>query len=185
MAAVESMSDVELLAQMVQGDRESLRHFYRRYDRLVYSCALRVVRDSALAEEVTQDVFVKVWEKAATYRAEKASVVTWLWAMARNRSIDVLRSHTRTGSPRPWDLESRQDLEPSLELDQSEDQRKVKQALETLGPDQRKALLLAFYQGKTHREIADHLKEPLGTIKTRIRDALLKLRDQLSERQEE
>jgi RNA polymerase sigma-70 factor (ECF subfamily) len=176
------MSDAQLLDQIARKDRESLRLLYRRHGRVVYGSVLRIVGDGPTAEEVTQDVFVKVWEKASTYRRDKASVLTWLLTMARNRAIDALRRRSPARVPRAWDLEVGQEPDPSEGFDLSEERKEVRRALAALGPDQRKALQLAFYQGKTHREIAAELKEPLGTVKTRIRDALLKLRNALSER---
>jgi len=167
---------------MLTGDREALRALYVRHGRLVYSLTLRIVRDQAVAEEVVQDAFLKVWDKAATYRADKAPVLTWLLRIARNRAIDVLRTRSPSRTPRPWDLEGEEEPDPPEALERSGMQAEVRQALDSLSPPQRRAVLLAFYQGKTHREIAAQLGEPLGTVKTRIRDALLKLREFLAQR---
>ena len=126
-------------------------------------------------------MFLRVWSKADTYRQDRASVVTWMIRIARNRAIDTLRCRPRDLS-RPWDLAPAEGVNPAEAFELAEDQQEVARALETLNPDQRRALWLAYQQGLTHNQIAEGLGEPLGTVKSRIRDSLLKLKDVLSRR---
>jgi RNA polymerase sigma-70 factor (ECF subfamily) len=177
--------DAELMRRMTHGETQALRELYARYGRLVYGLAQRIVGDPQAAEEICQDVFLRAWEKAGTYRREKAQVRTWLARIARNRAIDMLR---RRGSHEAraldaWEemksatLECRADPAPPLEI---EDLRaRISRAILSLPPEQRSALSLAFFQGQTHRQIAAVTGEPLGTVKSRIRSAMLKLREVL------
>lgn len=183
-----SLNDETLIRLIVHQRAEALSALYDRYSRLVYSLALNSVGDQATAEEITQDVFFRVWEKAGTYRLEQAKVSTWLTSITRYRAIDILR---RRGS-RPeqawsgWD-ESFIHQQPSHEDGPEEiaelalDQQRVRLAIATLPADQQKALALAYFQGLTHAEISARLGEPLGTIKTRIRLAMQKLRKVLQQ----
>jgi RNA polymerase sigma-70 factor, ECF subfamily len=166
-----------LLQQIARSQAEALSELYDRYSRLVYSLALYILGDSLTAEEVTQDVFMRVWEKAGTYRVEQAKVSTWLASITRNRSIDMLR---RRGVRPEKDSVGWEDLPgnspiPASNLSteeraaQSIRSQHVRAAVASLPADQRKALALAFFAGLTHSEIAELLGEPLGTVKTRIR----------------
>jgi len=182
-------SDEELILRISGGDREAIRLLYERHGRLVYGCALQVVSDAAAAEEVCQDVFLRVWERSGTYQADKGKVVTWLARIARNRAIDVLRSRRSRGivaeAPADESITAApgSGADPGEKLWQSLRDERVREAVASLPPEQRQALTLAFFQGLTHRQIAETLGEPLGTVKTRIRDAMLKLRARLGERE--
>lgn len=180
------LEDAALLNLIAQSHRDALAVLYDRYSRLVFSLAINIVGDQATAEEITQDVFFSVWEKADTYRAGQARVSTWLSSIARYRAIDILR---RRGV-RPehnsvsWD-ELGEDLLPedfsTVEMAELGMLRKrVRAALGELPEEQRAALALAFFGGYSHQEISRALNEPLGTIKTRIRLAMKKLRDLLA-----
>jgi RNA polymerase sigma-70 factor (ECF subfamily) len=149
---------------------------------MVYSVALRAVGDQSAAEEITQDVFLRIWEKAKTYRADKAKVVTWIARIARNRAIDVYRQRRsrENKASAGWE-ELKQEAtapapHPGERMETARLQERVRDAVASLPPDQRAALALAFFQGRTHKEIAEELGEPLGTVKTRIRAAMQKLR---------
>ena len=174
--------DEELISQIGRAQPEAVRLLYQRYGRMVYSVALRAVGDPSAAEEITQDVFLRIWEKADTYRADKAKVVTWIARIARNRAIDVYRQR-RSRDDRAsagWE-ELKQAAtapapHPGERLETARLQERVREAVATLPPDQKTALALAFFQGLTHKEIAEQLGEPLGTVKTRIRAAMQKLR---------
>ncbi|MGA2615840.1 MAG: sigma-70 family RNA polymerase sigma factor [Spirochaetia bacterium] len=177
--------DAELIRRMTRGETQALRELYARHGRLVYGLALRIIGDQEAAEEICQDVFLRAWEKADTYRLEKAQVRTWLARIARNRAIDVLRRRgSREARARDaWEemksaaLETRTEPSPSLE---NEDLRaRISGAILSLPQEQRAALSLAFFQGQTHRQIAEITGEPLGTIKSRIRGAMLRLREVL------
>jgi len=176
------LNDEILIHLIARSQENALSELYDRYNRLVYSVALKTLADPARAEEITQDVFVRVWEKAETYRVEQGHVATWLASITRNRAIDVFR-HNRIHLKNlqiSWDeAESLsppapQDVETEVDLIQR--QRRVRWAVAQLPEEQKQALGLAFFQGLSHPEIAEALGEPLGTIKTRIRLAMQKLR---------
>ena len=175
-------ADEELIRQISGSQPEAVRLLYRRYGRMVYSVALRAVGDPSAAEEITQDVFLRIWEKAETYRPDKAKVVTWIARIARNRAIDVYRqrrSRDDRASASWEDLKQAATApapHPGERMEMARLQGRVREAVASLPPDQRTALALAFFQGRTHKEIAEELGEPLGTIKTRIRAAMQKLR---------
>lgn len=162
---------------------------YDRYGRLVYSVAIHIVGDSATAEEITQDVFVRAWEGAHTFRPEIAQVSSWLASIARHRAIDELRrSGTRPEKDRadwPDDigLDSADGLQPvegpENEVEAILEGRHIRQVIASLPAVQRQVLSLAFYKGLTHNEISELLGEPLGTVKSRLRLAMQKLRKML------
>jgi RNA polymerase sigma-70 factor (ECF subfamily) len=179
--------DASLLMMIAQARAEALDTLYERYNRLLFSISLSILGDPALAEEVTLDVFVHVWRRAGTYQPEKGKVSTWLIAITRNRAIDMLRwygsrpeatSLSPDEAPVPADARRR---EPEEHLELSLERERVQRAVAELPPDQRKALALAFFKGYTHRQIAEALDQPLGTIKTRIRLAMRSLRERLAE----
>jgi RNA polymerase sigma-70 factor, ECF subfamily len=180
-------SDQDLMKRIAGGSQKAVRALYGRYGRLVYGMALRVLRDDSAAEEVTQDVFLRVWEKAGTYSAEKARLSTWLMRIARNRAIDVMRQRGSIGARAAADWDDLASVPDSRTSDPAEDASRghcadeVRKALDALPVDQRRALALAFFKGLTHQEIAETLGEPLGTVKTRIRDAMRKLRGNIDE----
>jgi len=180
-------SDEEVIDRVARGDHQAVRALYRRYGRLVYGLALQVVGDSSAAEEVAQDVFMRAWEKAGTYRAEKAKVSTWLMRITRNRAIDVVRQRGPAGSrsTSAWDdLASAADpaaSDPVERAARAQCDEDLRTALTALPDEQRRALDLAFFKGLTHQGIAEALREPLGTVKTRIRDAMRKLRGSIAE----
>jgi len=167
-------SDEDLLRRISRSDPEAVRQLYRRHGARVYSLAYHIIRDASRAEEITQDVFLKVWGKAGSFDASKAGVLTWLLRITRNRAIDLLRRE-RPSQPLPDDLVSLH-LGPEEELVRESQAHGVRQQLAALPVPARKALTMAYFQGLTHREISHALGEPLGTVKSRIRDALLGLR---------
>jgi RNA polymerase sigma-70 factor, ECF subfamily len=182
-----TLDDEALLRLIAHAHTEALSVLYDRYNRLVFSIALNAIGDREIAEEITQDVFFRIWEKAYTYRAEQAKVSTWLASITRNRAIDVLRQlSTRPeynsvawGEIPPKAEPSVNGLEGSVEL--ALEQKRVRVAIASLPREQQEALALAYFQGLSHIEIADKLGEPLGTVKTRIRLAMQKLRRLLRE----
>jgi RNA polymerase sigma-70 factor, ECF subfamily len=196
-----ALDDAALLA-VLAGERGSspskmelsgcIGALYDRYGRLVYSIALHVVGDAETAEEITQDVFVRAWEGAAGYRPELAKVSSWLVSIARHRAIDELR---RRGSRREEDLTDwPEDTDPEREPDlvaptsteetveNSLQQHSIRQIVAGLPSDQRQVLALAYFQGLSQTQIAEHLGEPLGTVKSRIRLSMQKLRALMLER---
>jgi RNA polymerase sigma-70 factor (ECF subfamily) len=184
-------SDETLLRLIARSNENALSELYDRYSRLVYSVAMNTLSDQVLAEEVTQDVFERVWEKAHTFSAEQGRVVTWLTSIARHRSIDLFR-RSRTHHENlqvAWqeveliDLRDGHNVEWEADLEQR--QKHIRWALAQLPAEQKKAVGMAFFMGLTHPEIADALGEPLGTVKTRIRLGMQKLRLLLQDEQVE
>jgi len=169
-------SDEALLAGLAAGDREASAEFVRRFQRRVYGLAWTIVRDPGTAEDVAQEAFVRAWRYGASYDPRRGSVLTWLLTIARNVAVDRLRLK----HPEPVDAEL---LEAKLRLADSRDEHagvderdELRRALATLPDEQRRALLLASYFGRTAAEIAAAEAIPLGTAKTRIRTAMQRLR---------
>jgi RNA polymerase sigma-70 factor (ECF subfamily) len=183
------LNDETLLRLISRSQEAALSELYDRYSRLVFSVALNALGDHERAEEVTQDVFERVWEKARTYSAEQGRVVNWLTSIARHRSIDFFRQ-TRSHHEDlqlTWqeaeaiDLPDGQNVEREVDLVQR--QQRIQWAVAQLPAEQKQALGMAFFQGLSHPEIAAALGEPLGTIKTRIRLGMQKLRTLLKDEQ--
>lgn len=179
--------DASLIALIAKAQTDALNRLYDRYNRLVFSVALAMLGDHAVAEEVTLDVFVQVWQRASTYRPEQAKVRTWLIAITRHHAIDILRMQKSRVEENivNWDKVSLQNGPPAHGLEENVQislQRKhVREALADLPADQREALVLAYFRGYTQSQIAEALKQPLGTVKTRIRLAMQKLKKLLEE----
>jgi RNA polymerase sigma-70 factor (ECF subfamily) len=177
--------DQTLMRLISQKNEHALGELYDRYGRLVYSIALNALGDSALAEEVTQDVFFRVWKSATSYRSEHGKVVTWMAGITRNRAIDEIRRlkirpEARLASWAPEEvgiLDESTDLEAEIVLKQQ--QNRVRQAISKLPIEQRHVIAYAYFQGYSHSEIAEIISEPLGTVKTRIRLGMKKLREYL------
>lgn len=186
-----AFDDEALLRLIAHARADALSVLYDLYARLIYSLAYRVVGDPSAAEEVTQDVFLRVWEKANTYQSEQAKVSTWLVSIARHRAIDLVRQRgaRAEGYSAAWEdlpqsiiqrTEGRNHEELSGQAIQA---KRVREAIATLPVEQRQALAMAFLQGYSHSEIAEKIGEPLGTVKTRIRLAMQKLHHLLSDEQ--
>lgn len=179
--------DATLLSQIAQFEENALSELYDRYGRLVYSMALNSVGDPAVAEEITQDVYLRIWNKAESYNAEHGKVVTWITSITRYRSIDLLRRQSvrPEGNRAPWAEEESLELPDSLDVERevelSQRAHLVRAAISRLPEEQRQALALAYLNGYSHSEIAELLNQPLGTVKTRIRLAMHKLREILQE----
>ena len=167
------------------GDQGAFAALYDASRHLVYAIALRVLREPADAEEVTLDVYMQVWRNAKEYSDRRGSVGAWLAMLARSRSIDHMRSRasrTRREEPFPEFAQFRStDRGPDHETEISLHRRRVASALETLPPEQREVIELAFFSGLTHAELADRLRQPLGTVKTRVRQGMIKIRELLVE----
>lgn len=188
-----SLDDVTLLGLIARAQNEALGILYDRYGRLVFTIAIHVVGDEETAEEITQDVFVRVWEGASTYRPDLAKVSSWLVSITRHRSIDELRRRgvrpEKDQMDWPEDVgQEDSDLSnlpvlsgPEEDVEIHLQQRQIRHAVSALSPDQRQVLNLAFFKGLSHSEISEALGEPLGTVKSRIRLAMRKLRDVLVE----
>jgi RNA polymerase sigma-70 factor, ECF subfamily len=181
-----AQEDTDLLQRIAREDQAALGILYDQYGRLVYSIACQILSDEALAEEVAQDVFIQIWNKASTYNAAQGKVLTWLTSITRHRAIDMYRRRRvrPEGSSVTWeeccDDHSDESLAVEPQLQEIETRHQLQKALASLPKDQSEALALAYFKGLTQQEIAIHLNQPLGTVKTRVRLALLKLRAVLS-----
>ncbi|GAB4575205.1 MAG: sigma-70 family RNA polymerase sigma factor [Anaerolineae bacterium] len=181
--------DETLLLLVARGNESALGELYDRYNGLVFSIALEILGDRDQADEVLQEVFARVWQRADTYAPDRGAVKHWIASLARYRAIDVLRRQTRRPDGHPVDLEevdfrlSEDNPDPEEVVDQAFDRRRVRLALRQLPEEQRQVLALAYLRGLTHRQIADLLHLPVGTVKTRIRLGLQKLRKALDEQE--
>ncbi len=180
---MELSREIELLRRTGEGDRASFEQLYERFSGVLFATAYRVLNNQQAAEDVLQDVFVQIWEKAPLYDPERGKPLTWAVTLTRNKSIDRLRSVQRRHRLQD-DVEKEAaigeqfDGRSSLDaVEGMETARLVRQAITQLGKDQREAIQLAFFGGLTQTEIAEKLGEPLGTIKARIRRGMMKLRE--------
>ncbi len=181
-AGSDLQDDENLIRLITEGQSAALGALYDRYGRLVFSLAFQVTNDAAVAEEITQEVFLQIWNKAGSYQAAQGKVTTWITSVARHRAIDSLRR--RGARPEGHQVDFEDNEAPELvdptgveeQVEFSQRSRTVRQAIAQLPPEQQKALALAYFKGLTHQEIADLTGEPLGTVKTRIRLAMLKLK---------
>ena len=180
---LDDLRDEELLALVLLRREAALGALYDRYGRLVYAVALRITGARETAEEVVQDVFQSVWQTAGSFRPRAGAFSSWLLGIARHRAIDATRSKRERARAREHALDERLPSgdESSVEgqVDQALLGEAVRRALEDLPASQRQAIELAYYGNLTRAEIAERLGEPLGTVKTRLRLGLLKLRDLL------
>lgn len=183
-AAPQASTDAELLHAIARGDESALAALYDRYNSILLGLLLRILHSRVEAEDVLQEVFLQIWQRAANFDETRGRAFTWMVTLARSRAIDRLRS-----------LQSRQRADdtalrdaPEAVGDASDDayhaeQREiVRAALAEIPEEQRRALLLAYFEGLTQSEIAERLGQPLGTVKTRMRSGLGKLRDLLGDR---
>jgi RNA polymerase sigma-70 factor (ECF subfamily) len=176
------LDDLDLLALVGAGRAEALEALYSRYAGRVYSLALGLLRDPGFAEEVTEEVFLSLWRRSATYDSQRSRFTTWLLSIAHHRAVDRLRQRRATPFLEPEEaLERVADPAPDpLETaSRNLEGEQAHRALETLPPEQREVLVLAYFRGYTQSEIARRLKIPLGTVKTRMRLGLKKLRETL------
>jgi RNA polymerase sigma factor (sigma-70 family) len=175
---MEALSDEALLAGLGSGDPAAAAAFVRRFQGRVFGLALTMLHDRGLADEVAQETFVRAWRHADTYDARRGRVPSWLLTIARNLAID--RARLRTATPVDPDVIAAQ-LELGGEATPADvpERQRVREAVRALPDDQRRTLVLAMYAGKTALEISELDGVPLGTVKTRIRTAMLKLRQTL------
>lgn len=183
-SAARAAADRVALQRMAAGDRDAVGDLYDRHARALYSLAFRILGDQHDAEEVVQDVFAQAWRSAARFDPERGAVIAWLLMMTRSRAIDRVRARRgdaqRVGDDDRLALVPDASLAPDLTLLTHERLTRVRTALAELPLVQRMAIELAFYEGLSHGEVAERLEQPLGTVKTRIRLGLLKLRDALA-----
>jgi RNA polymerase sigma-70 factor (ECF subfamily) len=169
-----------LLQRVARGDEAAFEALYDQVVGSVFGLVRRVVRDLAQSEEVVQEVMVELWRTAARYSPERGSAMAWVMTLAHRRSVDRVRSAQSTANredrmasqavPRPFD-------EVAEQVTQRLEHEQVRRCLSTLTELQRESIMLAYYGGRTYREVGELLDTPLGTIKTRLRDGLIRLRD--------
>jgi RNA polymerase sigma-70 factor (ECF subfamily) len=168
-------SDHSLL-ELVRGrDQDAMAALFDRYGTMVYSIAMRVLKEPSSAEDVMQEVFIRVWENPEVFISERGSLAGWLAVVTRNRAVDALRRRRPSDSVNDVELPTNTNL--ASEAERNIMMQKVQHVLETLPADQRLSLELAFFDGLSHSEIAERTGAPLGTVKTRIRSALINLRE--------
>ena len=176
------LPDKQLMARLAIRDIRAFEALYDRYGTLVYSTALRVVRDAQLAEDITQEVFLRLWRRPDRYAPQRGRFVTWLLTVARNRAIDQIRArgrrrlHETAGEElgRALPTDEGQDLALTAQL--ADERQEVRRALAGLPPEQRRVIEMAYYGGYALHEIALLLSQPLGTVKTRMRRGIQRLR---------
>lgn len=183
-------ADCLLLQRLAEQNQAAMSEAYDRFSGIIYSIACRVLRPGAEAEDVVQEVFIKLWNRANQYQRNLGTPLSWIITMTRNHAIDKLRALQRSSAILS---DSEDDLSniaqptafsASTHLLHDEKAQLIKQALKVLPSDQKKVIELAFFSGLTQVEIAAHLKEPLGTIKARIRRGMLRLREPLTQLRE-
>ena len=176
-------SDDELMMGLQGRDVAAFEILYQRYGDLVFSTCLRVLSDSGLAEDMAQEIFIRIWRRPEAFDPQRGKFVTWLLSVSRNRAVDEIRSR---GRRRKHELGNLVDVEerpsgkeredPLFNAQLADDRRTIISGLETLPIEQRQAIELAYFKGLTQQEIATALKQPLGTVKTRIRLGMQKLK---------
>lgn len=183
--ALRGKDDGDLARRLRARDAGAMRELYDRYGRLVYSLILRMVRNSAAAEDLVQETFLRVWNRIQAFNQERGALGPWVLTVARNRAIDYLRSADGKMSAGALELDRLEhpgqfcDFEDrALSLDRA---RRLKDAFEKLTPNQKTVVELAYYEGLSQTEMAERMQQPLGTVKTWVRSALKTLREQLAE----
>jgi RNA polymerase sigma factor (sigma-70 family) len=175
---MDGLSDEALLAGLASGDPDEAAAFVRRFQSRVYGLALTMLRDPELADDVAQEAFERAWKHAATYDARRGRVSSWLLTITRNLAID--RARMRPVAPTDPDvIASQLDLARHDALPDIPERDRLRRAVAALPDDQKRALVLAVYGGRTAREISELDDVPLGTVKTRIRTAMIRLRETL------
>ena len=182
MVDYESLDDHQLMQLTSQVDKDALEALYTRYQTPVYSLAMYMLKQPALAEEVTQDIFLNIWLKASSFNAERGQPRGWIMSVAHHKIVDLIRSRRRTIiSTDPADYETL-DLLPAggasteAQVEQTLERERIMRALETIPESQREVIMLAYFGGFSQSEMAERLDQPLGTVKTRVRLAMQKLR---------
>jgi len=170
----QALNDGALISAVRSGNQDAMAQLYDRYSSVVYSVALRVLGDTGAAEDVLQEIFMQLWRNPGSFDASRGNLAPWLAVIARNRAVDLLRKRR----PQTDISETLISIEPDLatETDRGRVTEKVRGALKEMPAPQRQALEMAYFEGYSHSEISEKTGEPLGTIKTRIRNGLILLR---------
>ena len=186
-AIYQGLNDEELMERLAFKDLLAFRALYKRFGNIVYSTSLRIVRDGQVAEDVTQEIFLRIWRKPESYVPQRGRFLTWLTSVTRNRAVDEVRSRSRryrheTASPEQQEREiaGPETDDPALTAELSDQRRLILTAMAGLPQEQREVIELAYFGGLTQQEISERLSQPLGTVKTRIRLGMQKLRAALT-----
>jgi RNA polymerase sigma-70 factor (ECF subfamily) len=183
----QDLEDRQLIQRTALGEKEALEELYTRYSTGVYSLARFMLRQEALADEATQDIFLNIWLKASSYNSDRGEPRAWIMSVAHHKIVDIIRSRRRNitiTDPKEYET---LDLLPSSQMATDEEaelnleRERIRKALSSLPPIQREVIILAYYGGYSQSEIAQKLNQPLGTVKTRVRLAMQKLRAQLEQ----
>jgi RNA polymerase sigma-70 factor (ECF subfamily) len=175
--------DAALVRRLLQRDVSAFEELYDRHSRIVFALVFRILQQASTSEEAVQDVFLQLWRNAAQYDESRGPFVPWLLTLARNRALDQLRLRSERQRRREDQTEELPpvvtipDFESSL--DEQRRAKRVRELMNSLNPQQKRAIELAYFEGLSHSEIANTLKEPLGTVKSWIRNGLLRLREGL------
>lgn len=172
---------VDAITRAGAGDSNAFEVVYDTLAGSVHGTVRQILRDDAMSQEVTQEIFVEVWRIAPTFNAERGTVRSWVLTIARRRAIDRVRSEAAARRRDQLDVDQRAPFSPPADevIERDSEDERVRNALVALGDPHRKAIELAYFGGLTYREVADHLGEPEGTVKTRIRDGMRRLRRML------
>jgi len=180
--------DADILRRMSNGDKAAFAELYDRFSRPLFSTAVHILSDASEAQDIVHDVFLALWEKAALFEPSRGSAFSWAVTLTRNRSIDRLRTRRRRtnllekSAPEDLGYQATTAEAAGEQAAAGDEATVVRQAVAGLPAEQKRAVELAFFSGLTQQEIAERLKEPLGTIKARIRRGLLRLRDSIPHR---
>jgi RNA polymerase sigma-70 factor (ECF subfamily) len=184
-AALHAEGDRELAERLKRREPQAMADLYDRYGRIAYVLIFRIVRDGGVSEDLVQETFLRVWNRVQGFDPEKGALGPWVLTVARNRAIDYLRSVDGRMSQNAVELETREN--PALfanlesEILNSDQARRLRGAFEKLTPNQKLVIELAYYEGLSQTEMAERMKQPLGTVKTWVRTALRTLREELGE----
>jgi RNA polymerase sigma-70 factor, ECF subfamily len=176
-------SDATLVVQLLHRDVSAFEQLYDRHSRIVYALVLRILQQASTAEEVVQDVFLQLWRNAGQYQSDRGPFVPWLLTLARNRALDHLRLKSERQRRREDQAEELPAISRAPEYEKALDEKRraerVRSLIGTLSAPQKKAIEMAYFEGLSHSEIANALQEPLGTVKSWIRNGLLRLKEGL------
>lgn len=189
-ADLRELPDEELVQRMSQGDVDALEALYDRYARVVFSFAVRIVRDGQVAEEVSQEAFMRSWQQSGRFELNRGNYASWLLSIAHNLAIDELRRSQRR--PQKADMVDitdvlRSEVDTTVNIEEAAEATElrgtIRNAMDHLPESQRRVIELAYFEGLSQREVAAFLNEPLGTIKTRMRLGMQKLKELLAEQE--
>ena len=178
----QELEDHQLIHWIALAEKEALEALYGRYSSSVFSLAMYMLKQEALAEEVTQDIFLNIWLKASSYKSDRGAPRAWIMSVAHHKIVDVIRSRRRTLAVTDPAVYETLDVIPSSEtpveeqVEQKLERERILKALSTLPQPQRQVIMLAYFGGYSQSEMAEMLQQPLGTVKTRVRLAMRKLR---------